>query len=110
MWFWHDWVEYDVPDFTASSPIISQEKLRLESESLERLRTSLWQRYTKILDKTWEYLELETSDSREFSYIDRTLAGVWALEYERWGYPWMQDFHPYALDKLSSDDFHTHIY
>ena len=112
MWLWHELVEWepDMQDYTPSCDITPEEKHRLESGVLDRLRISLPERYSRILDKTGEYLDWNTSDAREFFYIDKTLAGVWALEYERQWYPWMEDFHPYALDKLSDDELHTQIY
>lgn len=112
MWLWHELVEWepDMQDYTPLCDITPEEKHRLEKGVLDRLRISLPERYSQILDKTGEYLDWTTPDAREFFYIDKTLAGVWALEYERQWYPWMEDFHPYALDKLSDDELHTQIY
>lgn len=112
MGFWHELVEWEpgMKDYTPYSNITPEEKHRLESEVLHRLRQWLWSRYSRLLDKTWEYLEQKTSDSREFFYIDKSLAGVWGLEYERQWFTWLEDFHPYALDKLSADELHTRIY
>jgi len=110
MWFWHDWVEWDIPDYTPSCNISSEDKKRLEWESLGRLRRKLWSKYSPVLDKAQEYLDWLTGDSEEMFYIDKSLAWIWGLEYERQWFEWMEDFHPYALDKLSWDDFHTRVY
>jgi len=112
MGFWHDWVEWekDMPDYTPACDITKQEKHRLESEVLIRLRWYLWEKYIRILDATQQYLDQSTDDAREMYYIDKSLAWVWWLEYERLWFKNMDDFHPYALHELSLDTYHTHIY
>jgi hypothetical protein len=112
MWLWHELVEWepDMHDYTPWCNITPEEKHRLEAGVLNRLRTNLSEKYSKILDKTEEYLDWKTSDAQEFFYIDKALAWVWALEYERLWHTWLDEFHPYALSKLSDDNLHHWIY
>ncbi len=110
MWWGHDFIEWDIPDITPNCPYTSQEKKKIEKESLIRLEKGLWDEYKWIIMKIREYQSWETSDSRELFYIDKSLAWVGALEYERQWFPNMSDFHEYALEKLAWDMYHTQIY
>ncbi len=110
MWLWHDWTENDMRDYTPSCNITPEEKFKLEAESISRLRKHLWSRYEKIIKKSEEYLEWKTQDAKEMFYIDKALAWIGALEYERQWFNPMNDFHPYALEKLSWSNFHKNIY
>lgn len=112
MGFWHELVEWepDMKDYTPHCNITSTKKHRLESEVLQRLRLWLPKRYSLLLDKTWEYLDQKKPDAKEFFYIDKSLAWVGGLEYERQWFEGMDDFHPYALDRLSTDTYHTRMY
>lgn len=112
MGFGHDWTEWkeDMPDYTPACDITPKEKQRLEAWNLVELRQILWPKYFRILDKVEEKQDWKTQDARELTYIDKALAGVWGLEYERLWYSWMDDFHPYALEKLSTSRYHTRIY
>lgn len=106
----HDWVEWDEEDYTPHCDISPQEKKRLEKESLLRLRLKLWSRFSAILDLTEEYLDWTWDDNDELFLIDKALAGVWWLDYERLWYTWMDDFHPYALERLQTSKYHTRVY
>ena len=110
MCFWHDWPECRMPDYTPHCDISPEDKSTQESAILLELREFLWEKYHRILDKVWEYQLKESNDAKECSYIDKCLAGVWALEYKRLGYPGMDDFHPYVLNKIKESDYHTHLY
>ena len=110
MWFWHDIIEWDIPDITPSCGYTPEEKQELEKKSLQRLKNLLGTEYNFPLKKIEEYQLWVSHDSKELFYIDKALAGVWALEYERLWYKSMDDFHDYALEKISPSPYHTKIY
>ena len=109
-WLTHDWVEWDEKDFTPHCGICHEEKKRLEKESLQRLRERLWWDFSRILDITEEYLDWSWRDDKELFYVDKTRAWGWWLNYEALWFTWMDNFHPYTLERLASSKYHTRIY
>lgn len=100
MSYFHDFAEYEVPDYTPSDKISTDEKHALERQAITKIAQSSG-RYGQMILELWEeYNAKQTAEAKLVSQLDKLDAAVQALEYQKMGYD-TADFIPYTKTKLT---------